>query len=113
MKARREGKGIHLSEPVDAAVFGSPIVTPDGVIGLVQDEQTGAFCPIICSCRRLRQLRLPLPLPPSRIGNPGLKIETWAPRLTSQTWAARPPAHRDKAAMNGAQLLKVMTILRG
>jgi hypothetical protein len=45
MKARREGKGIHLSEPVDAAVFGSPIVTPDGVIGLVQDEQTGAFLP--------------------------------------------------------------------
>jgi hypothetical protein len=34
-----------LSEPVDAAVFGSPIVTPDGVIGLVQDEQTGAFLP--------------------------------------------------------------------
>jgi len=45
MKARREGKGIHLSEPVDAAVFGSPIATPDGVIGLVQDEQTGAFLP--------------------------------------------------------------------
>jgi hypothetical protein len=45
MKARREGKGIHLSEPVDAAVFGSPIVTPAGVIGLVQDEQTGAFLP--------------------------------------------------------------------
>jgi hypothetical protein len=45
MKASREGKGIHLSEPVDAAVFGSPIATPDGVIGLVQDEQTGAFLP--------------------------------------------------------------------
>jgi hypothetical protein len=45
MKARREGKGIHLSEPVDAAVFGSPIATPNGVIGLVQDEQTGAFLP--------------------------------------------------------------------
>jgi hypothetical protein len=30
---------------VDAAVFGSPIVTPDGVIGLVQDEQTGTFLP--------------------------------------------------------------------
>jgi hypothetical protein len=45
MKARREGKGIHLSEPVDAAVFGSPIATIDGVIGLVQDEQTGAFLP--------------------------------------------------------------------
>jgi len=45
MGARREGKGIHLTEPVDAAVFGSPIVTPDGVIGMVQDEQAGAFLP--------------------------------------------------------------------
>ena len=43
--ARRDGLGIRLSEPVDGAVFGSPIVTPDGVIGLVQDEQTGAFLP--------------------------------------------------------------------
>jgi hypothetical protein len=45
MAATRDGKSIQLSEPVDAAVFGSPIVTPDGVIGLVQDEQTGAFLP--------------------------------------------------------------------
>ncbi len=45
MAAHRDGKSIQLSEPVDAAVFGSPIVTPDGVIGLVQDEQTGAFLP--------------------------------------------------------------------
>jgi hypothetical protein len=45
LAARREGQGIRLSVPVDAAVFGSPIVTPDGVIGLVQDEQTGAFLP--------------------------------------------------------------------
>jgi hypothetical protein len=43
--ARREGKGIQLSDPVDSAVFGSPIVTPDGVIGMVQDEQTGTFLP--------------------------------------------------------------------
>jgi hypothetical protein len=43
--ARREGKGIQLTEPVDAAVYGSPIVTPDGVIGMVQDEQTGTFLP--------------------------------------------------------------------
>jgi hypothetical protein len=43
--ARREGGAIRLSEPVDAAVFGSPIATPDGVIGLVQDEQAGAFLP--------------------------------------------------------------------
>jgi hypothetical protein len=45
LAARREGQGIRLSDPVDAAVFGSPIVTPDGVIGMVQDEQTGAFLP--------------------------------------------------------------------
>jgi hypothetical protein len=45
MAASRDGKAIHLSEPVDAAVFGSPIITPDGVIGLVQDEQAGAFLP--------------------------------------------------------------------
>jgi hypothetical protein len=45
LRARREGQDIRLSEPVDAAVFGSPIVTPDGVIGLVQDERTGAFLP--------------------------------------------------------------------
>ena len=43
--ARRDGKSIVLSEPVDSAVFGSPIVTPDGVIGLVQDEQAGTFLP--------------------------------------------------------------------
>jgi hypothetical protein len=43
--ARRDGKSIVLSEPVDSAVFGSPIMTPEGVIGLVQDEQAGAFLP--------------------------------------------------------------------
>jgi hypothetical protein len=43
--ARREGKGIQLTEPVDGAVYGSPIATPDGVIGIVQDEQAGAFLP--------------------------------------------------------------------
>jgi hypothetical protein len=45
LSARRAGKGIQLSDPVDSAVFGSPIMTPDGVIGLVQDEQAGAFLP--------------------------------------------------------------------
>lgn len=43
--ARREGESIRLTQPVDQAVFGSPILTPDGVIGLVQDEQTGTFLP--------------------------------------------------------------------
>jgi len=45
MSAHREGRGIQFSEPVDAAVFGSPIVTPDGVIGMVQDENAGTFLP--------------------------------------------------------------------
>ncbi len=43
--AHRDGKSIVLSEPVDSAVFGSPIVTPGGVIGMVQDEQAGTFLP--------------------------------------------------------------------
>jgi hypothetical protein len=43
--ARRDGESIWLTQPVDQAVFGSPIITPDGVIGLVQDEQTGTFLP--------------------------------------------------------------------
>jgi hypothetical protein len=45
MAAHREGQGIKFSEPVDSAVFGSPIVTPDGVIGMVQDENAGTFLP--------------------------------------------------------------------
>jgi hypothetical protein len=45
MTARRDGSSIRLSEPVESAVFGSPILTPEGVIGLVQDEQSGAFLP--------------------------------------------------------------------
>jgi hypothetical protein len=45
LAAHRDGKGIQLSDPVDSAVFGSPIVTPEGVIGLVQDERTGTFLP--------------------------------------------------------------------
>jgi hypothetical protein len=43
--ATRDGNSIHLTQPIDDAVFGSPIVTPDGVIGIVQDEQTGTFLP--------------------------------------------------------------------
>ena len=41
--ASREGDHIHLAEPVDDSVFGSPIVTAQGVIGMVQDEHTGMF----------------------------------------------------------------------
>jgi hypothetical protein len=43
--ARRDGNSIHLMQPVDDAVYGSPIMTPEGVIGIVQDEQTGTFLP--------------------------------------------------------------------
>jgi hypothetical protein len=43
--ARRDGNSIHLLQPVDDAVYGSPIVTPQGVIGIVQDVQTGSFLP--------------------------------------------------------------------
>ena len=63
--ARRDGQGIRLSVPVDAAVFGSPIVTPDGVIGLVQDEQTGAFLPadIIAPATAPAPAAVPAPVP--------------------------------------------------
>ncbi len=43
--ARRNGRAIQLTEPVDLSALGSPITTPEGVIGLVQDEQAGAFLP--------------------------------------------------------------------
>ncbi len=59
--ASREGQGIRLSEPVDAAVFGSPIVTPDGVIGLVQNEQTGAFLPADLLAPALAPVSAPAP----------------------------------------------------
>jgi len=63
--ARREGQGIRLSVPVDAAVYGSPIVTPDGVIGLVQDEQAGAFLPadIIAPAAAPAPVKVPAPVP--------------------------------------------------
>ena len=61
--ARRDGQGIRLNEPVDAAVFGSPIVTPDGVIGLVQDEQTGAFLPTDMQSPAALPAPVPAPAP--------------------------------------------------
>jgi hypothetical protein len=63
LRARREGQGIRLSEPVDAAVFGSPIMTPDGVIGLVQDEQTGAFLPADLLAPAPTPMPVPAPAP--------------------------------------------------
>jgi hypothetical protein len=32
---------IHLAIKVDSTVFGSPIIAPDGIIGMVQDESSG------------------------------------------------------------------------
>ncbi|HEY6252981.1 MAG TPA: hypothetical protein VI685_23735 [Candidatus Angelobacter sp.] len=39
--ARRNGTRIELGELVDSSVFGSPIVAPEGVVGIVQDQSSG------------------------------------------------------------------------
>jgi S1-C subfamily serine protease len=39
--AKRDGTRIQLGELVDSSAFGSPIVAPEGVIGIVQDESSG------------------------------------------------------------------------
>jgi hypothetical protein len=43
LSAHRDGQGIHLDESVDPTFYGSPILVPEGILGIVQDEQTGAF----------------------------------------------------------------------
>lgn len=43
--AKRDGNRIELGELVDSATFGSPIVAPEGVIGIVQDESSGVAWP--------------------------------------------------------------------
>lgn len=45
LSARRDGQSIRLDHPLDASFYGSPILVPEGVLGIVQDEQTGAFLP--------------------------------------------------------------------
>jgi hypothetical protein len=45
LSAERDGQSIHFDEPVDPTFFGSPILVPEGVLGIVQDEQVGAFLP--------------------------------------------------------------------
>ena len=45
LSARRDGQAIHLDHPVDPSFFGSPILVPEGVLGIVQDEEVGAFLP--------------------------------------------------------------------
>lgn len=39
--AKRNGARIELGELVDSSVFGSPIVAPEGIIGIVQDQSSG------------------------------------------------------------------------
>lgn len=46
LAAKRDGDSIRLEEPVDESVFGSPILAPEGVIGIVQDEWTGTVLPV-------------------------------------------------------------------
>jgi hypothetical protein len=45
LSARRDGQAIRLDHPVDPSFYGSPIMVPEGVLGIVQDEQAGAFLP--------------------------------------------------------------------
>ena len=45
LSAKREGQSIHLDEAVDPSFYGSPILVPEGVLGIVQDERAGAFVP--------------------------------------------------------------------
>lgn len=45
LSGHREGKLIRFEDPVDPSAFGSPVLTPQGVLGIVQDETTGAFLP--------------------------------------------------------------------
>ncbi len=43
--AHREGQSIRFDHPMDSSFFGSPVLLPEGVLGMVQDEDTGAFLP--------------------------------------------------------------------
>ncbi len=43
LSAERVGNTIRLSQPLDPSAFGSPILTPQGVLGIVQDERAGTF----------------------------------------------------------------------
>jgi hypothetical protein len=45
LPAKRTGSRIELEESVDSSVFGSPIVAPEGIVGIVQDENSGVAWP--------------------------------------------------------------------
>jgi hypothetical protein len=38
-----DGRQLHFGEQIDDSAFGSPVFTPDGVIGMVQDESAAAL----------------------------------------------------------------------
>jgi hypothetical protein len=39
--AHRDGAAIKLDRPLDPSFFGSPILTPEGVVGMVEEEESG------------------------------------------------------------------------
>lgn len=45
VSAKRNGIRIELGDLVDSSAFGSPIVAPEGVIGIVQDQSSGVAWP--------------------------------------------------------------------
>jgi hypothetical protein len=45
VSAKRNGNRIELGELVDSSAFGSPIVAPEGVIGIVQNQNSGVAWP--------------------------------------------------------------------
>lgn len=45
VSAKRNGNRIELGDLVDSSAFGSPIVAPEGVIGIVQDQSSGVAWP--------------------------------------------------------------------
>jgi len=49
---RGDGMRYQIRDPVDPDVFGSPIWTDDGVVGIVQDETSGAAAALLLDSLR-------------------------------------------------------------
>jgi len=47
LPASRDGHRITLGTPIDSHAFGSPLIAPDGVIGMVQDERSALPWPVV------------------------------------------------------------------
>jgi hypothetical protein len=45
LSAHRDGSLLRFDQPLDPAAFGSPVVSPEGVVAIVQDETTAALLP--------------------------------------------------------------------